>query len=1289
MGINVGTAEGYFDIDITSLKTAAASAVKALEKLERQDALVESGIAKLEDVVRSAAGGFTNTEQKVKSLSAQIDSSKKKINIYEEGITSLNEIIQRSGKEQENLSKKIKAVSNKYQESEKQVKALKSAYTDAKKVLKEVTDAHGKESEQAKSAAESVDTAKKAYENAADKSGAYRNELLQLEARHEALGRQIAGSKEKVDEFSTKINITKTDIAKLTAELTIAESRAINFGKKAEEVGDKWVKAGDKIGKVGNGLTLGVTAPILAAGYGSFKAASNFESAWTGVTKTVDGTEHQLSKLRSGIIDMSQELPTSTTEISSVAEAAGQLGIQTDNVLGFTKTIIDLGNSTNLAGEEGASSLARFANITEMSQNNFDRLGASIVDLGNNFATTEAEIVDMGMRIAGAGHQVGLSEGSIMGIATALSSVGINAEMGGSAFSKAMVRMQVAVETGLGPVNNLTKKTGMSLRDLQLMSENSSKDFAELAGELGMTKTELQNIVDSGVDLQNFADIAGVSSEKFAAAFKNNAVEAIQMFIHGLGDTENAGESTIKMLQDMGFSETRLRDTMTRLANSGDLVTRAVETGNKAWDENTALVNEANKRYATTDSKLKIAKNTLSEAGRTVGEELLPVVADVAKDIANAAKAFSKLDPETKKTIVKFSALAAATGPLIKGVGGTVKGVGTLTKGIGSLLKGLGKKSAIEGAAAAVGKMGSTATAASGGLAAAGGSVGTLVTSLGAIALPASAAIAVIGGITYASWKMSESYRETQKEIDRLKDKLNESEESWNKVKDATDESSASADIEMDRVQSLWDELQKLVDTNGKIKDGYEARVDYINGELNEALGTEITRNGDVVESYEKVADQIDELIAKQRAARMISAYDDEYDEAFKQRTQLIKDQEETQKKFLEQQSEVNDKQKVYNNLISKLAEDPYNKELSRSASAVYLELTNAKKQLKELENIYSNREKIIRDANNTIQKVERANEEFIAGNYEKVEKTLTRYSDAYKTATDATKEELLEQAANASAHMIELRKRFNEGADNITEDMVNEAEDLAYRATKEYQYAGGQAGDGYIVGLSNKGEPIYQTAYSLGKSGLTGMQSGFTSNDLTPPSVRPIVTYEAAKKGRDDAQEYFNSHPVEIRMKADEKLKDALAKGVPYANAYFEYNLNISKRAVGGVFHHPEIIEVGEAGPEAVVPLKDNAPWIDGLALSLSRRMVADVSQDVARQLVAQKFMTQPRREALSGIDYDLLAQRLADTLRESPIMVSANLKNNVDVKVNMDSEAVGKATAPTVSRIIARNSR
>src|SRR5699024_6529521 len=105
---------------------------------------------------------------------------------------------------------------------------------------------------------------------------------------------------------------------------------------------------------------------------------------------------------------------------------------------------------------------ARFMNITQTSQQDVGRLGASVVGLGNNFATTESEIVDMSMRLAGAGAQAQLSEGEILGMAAAMSSVGIEAEAGGTAMSTTMKRIGKAVDEGGESLDLFAQVSGMS-----------------------------------------------------------------------------------------------------------------------------------------------------------------------------------------------------------------------------------------------------------------------------------------------------------------------------------------------------------------------------------------------------------------------------------------------------------------------------------------------------------------------------------------------------------------------------------------------------------------------------------------------------------------------------------------------------------------------------------------------------------------------------------------------------------------------------------------------------------
>lgn len=296
-----------------------------------------------------------------------------------------------------------------------------------------------------------------------------------------------------------------------------------------------------------------------------WQAGVSFESAFTGVTKTVDETANiSYADLEKQIRDMSKELPSTVEEISAVAEAAGQLGIHTEDIKSFSKTMIDLGNSTNIGAEEAASALAKFANVTKMDPGEYQNLGSAIVDLGNNYATTEQDIVNMATRLAATATTAGISEQGILALSTALSSVGIEAEAGGTAMSTFIKKVQTAVET---------------------QSKNLSK----------------------------YAEVAGMTQEEFTKLFKEDGTQAINAFITGLGELNNNGGSALNILNEMGLKEVRLSNAILALGSAGDLLTRTIGTSNTAWEEHSALVEEASKRYETTESKLQMTRNALND----------------------------------------------------------------------------------------------------------------------------------------------------------------------------------------------------------------------------------------------------------------------------------------------------------------------------------------------------------------------------------------------------------------------------------------------------------------------------------------------------------------------------------------------------------------------------------------------------------------------------------------------------------------------------------------------------
>lgn len=331
-------------------------------------------------------------------------------------------------------------------------------------------------------------------------------------------------------------------------------------------------------------------AATLAAAGLAVKAAVDWESAWAGVTKTNDGTVEELDELQASLRGLAQELPASHAEIAGVAEAAGQLGVAVEDVAAFTKTMIDLGETTNLSANEAATELARFMNVMGTAPEDVERLGASIVGLGNNYATTESEIVQMAQRLSGAGVQIGLSEGEVLGLSTALSSVGIEAEAGGSALSKVMINIASEVET-------------------------------------------------NGPKLELFAKTAGMSGREFTEAWKAEPQKALAAFVTGLANAESQGSSTLQVLADLGITEVRMRDALLRSASAADQFSTAMADGNMYWEENTALLTEAEKRYATTESQLQILGNRVNEAAINLGSVFLPAINDAAEGLG----AFSDL----------------------------------------------------------------------------------------------------------------------------------------------------------------------------------------------------------------------------------------------------------------------------------------------------------------------------------------------------------------------------------------------------------------------------------------------------------------------------------------------------------------------------------------------------------------------------------------------------------------------------------------------------------------------
>lgn len=427
--------------------------------------------------------------------------------------------------------------------------------------------------------------------------------LRKQQERLEALQKSLQNTGVDMDDLGKSSSSLANRIETLKTEQEQAAQASQTFGS----------KTGQAIAQVQEALAAAGIAAALREIYQYFadcaQASMDFESAITGVAKTTNLSDSELAAMADSIRELSTEIPATTEEIAAVAEAAGQLGIQKDALLDFTETMVMLGTATNMTADEAATALARFANITGTGAEEYGRLGATIVDLGNSFATTEKEITEMATRLASAGTLAGISEPGILALSAAMSSVGIEAEAGGTAMTETMNAIETAVANG-----------------------------AET--------------------LDSFARIAGMSAQDFSEMWKDDALSALTSFIGGLGRLDEQGESTVLVLEDLGLTGVRQSNMLKSLGLAADQMSGAVELANTAWEENTALTDEASKRYQTTQSQLIMLQNSYDNMQAAIGDVYTPALKELygaGADVLDGVSQFIRDNPALVKAVLTFT----------------------------------------------------------------------------------------------------------------------------------------------------------------------------------------------------------------------------------------------------------------------------------------------------------------------------------------------------------------------------------------------------------------------------------------------------------------------------------------------------------------------------------------------------------------------------------------------------------------------------------------------------------
>ena len=374
------------------------------------------------------------------------------------------------------------------------------------------------------------------------------------------------------------------------------------------------------------GLSFYSTLTPAVQQFGSYavQSANDIDTAYRSMRKTVQGTEYQFEQLLDGALEFSQSNFASADTLLSIEAMGGQLGIATENLDEFAKTAANLDIATDLDAEEISTAMGQLSGImTDLTADKFPSFGDALVRLGNNAPAVESSIVDITKRIGSMGSIVGFSTPELLAWATAIASTGQNSEAAGTAISKTMSDIEQATAEG-------------------------------------------------GDKLQTFADVAGMSADEFAAAWESSPSSAMQAFVDGLKDIDEAGGSVDATLAELDINEVRQKQALQGLTQTVGDLNGYLQMSEDAWggvsDEWGKAGDAAREAGAKSEGfsgQLQILKNNAQVLSAEMAGALVPLLETAIDVLQDVTTWFRNLSPEMQNLVVGAIALSGALGPVL------------------------------------------------------------------------------------------------------------------------------------------------------------------------------------------------------------------------------------------------------------------------------------------------------------------------------------------------------------------------------------------------------------------------------------------------------------------------------------------------------------------------------------------------------------------------------------------------------------------------------------------------
>lgn len=551
-------------------------------------------------------------------------------------------------------------------------------------------------------------------------------------------------------------------------------------------------------------------------------------------------------------------------------------------------------------------------------------------------------------------------------------------------------------------------KLGLSAEDMFNIFKVGADNGAFNLDKIGDAVKEFSiRVIDgSNTTIDGFKRI-GLNANDMAKKFANGGEEAKQAFIevvNRLGSMDDKVSQSIAGVDLFGTMWEDLGPTViTSFSKMDSGISKSSDSMQKSIDN----------LYNTTKKKAETQLKRLQSLGADFGEEMLPVLEDLIDLAEGFINKLEGMSDAEKQNIVNIGLFVAGLGPLTKAVGTVGKGIGTVTKGVGTLRTALETyKTGAESANESSNKLAN-------GMKWLSSSAGIATTAFTAVTI----------GLGILKSKIDEemsSIREARTEIESNTQARQSSLDIINQELNAN-----MAQIENTKL--LREELNQLVDANGKVKEGCESRVQFILNQLNNALGTEYTLNGDIIGQYDEMKKKIDELMQKKQAQLILESQEKEFQEAINNKGQAYEDYLATQNKIVEVQQKINELQNNWG---------------WKGSADMIMRVNEYKEELEDLQTTLGEQDAQLQEYNDAITRYQTNSQLMIEGgaeNYKKIEESVAQTQTNITNIANAGLAERIKKQIDAntkSKELYDLEAQYNKNAkDSIYAKNVEEGQ--------------------------------------------------------------------------------------------------------------------------------------------------------------------------------------------------------------------------------------------------------